>query len=104
MIKYNTLSYLIFAALVMPTICFGPHAFAEVINCEPGSINCSGTSGDDIIKGTDVGDEISGGDGNDKINGFGEHDQLIGGFGDDVLLGGSDNKHDYLEVVLVTIV
>ncbi|WP_343232758.1 calcium-binding protein [Xylella fastidiosa] len=47
-----------------------------------------GTSGNDILKGTDVRDSLFGGDGDDTLYGGGGNDLLLGGDGDDVLDGG----------------
>jgi Ca2+-binding RTX toxin-like protein len=47
-----------------------------------------GTSGDDIIVGTDEGESINGGNGDDRICGKGGVDSLNGGNGDDIIYGG----------------
>jgi Ca2+-binding RTX toxin-like protein len=49
--------------------------------------NLVGTSGDDILNGTDLNSTIIGLEGNDILNGAGGHDSLDGGGGDDVLNG-----------------
>jgi Ca2+-binding RTX toxin-like protein len=48
-----------------------------------------GTSGDDILVGTDQRDTLLGGAGDDLIEGLGGADWLDGGSGDDVVLGGA---------------
>jgi Tol biopolymer transport system component len=52
----------------------------------------TGTSGDDVLKGSAGSDVICGGDGNDTLVGRGSRDVLEGGSGDDTLAGraGSD--------------
>ena len=66
--------------------------------------NINGTSGDDILDGTELADRINGGDGNDTINGGGGNDALLGGNGNDSLYGGEGNDQlsggagdDYME-------
>ena len=54
-----------------------------------------GTSGDDVIDGTEFGDFISGGFGNDTINGLGGPDAIEGGPGDDIIDGGAGE--DFLD-------
>ncbi|QIS25575.1 calcium-binding protein [Xylella fastidiosa subsp. fastidiosa] len=51
-----------------------------------------GTSGNDILKGTDVRDSLLGGDGDDTLYGGGGNDLLLGGAGDDVLDGGEGSN------------
>ncbi|WP_188113791.1 VCBS domain-containing protein [Salinicola halophyticus] len=53
--------------------------------------NSSGTSGADMIIGTESTDELSGGLGNDILVGNGGADTLSGGDGDDHLYGGAGN-------------
>lgn len=50
-----------------------------------------GTSGDDILVGTEGREEIRGGRGNDTISGLGDHDRLRGGRGNDIMDGGDGN-------------
>src|SRR5688572_3481002 len=47
-----------------------------------------GTSGDDVIYGSDEADQIDGGSGNDVICGFGGDDVLDGDSGNDTVVGG----------------
>ncbi|EWG15227.1 hemolysin-type calcium binding domain-containing protein [Xylella fastidiosa Mul-MD] len=51
-----------------------------------------GTSGNDILKGTDVRDSLLGGDGDDTLEGGVGNDTLYGGAGDDVLDGGEGSN------------
>lgn len=53
-----------------------------------GAGNITGTSGDDVIYGSDGPDTIDGGSGNDLICAFGGDDDLSGGSGNDELFGG----------------
>lgn len=48
----------------------------------------TGTSGDDVITGTERRDHIFGGAGNDTLDGHGRSDTLVGGAGVDALTGG----------------
>lgn len=57
--------------------------------------NNEGTTGDDVIVGTEDKDYKYGGAGNDDISGLGEDDTLVGGTGDDYLDGGAGNDHLY---------
>jgi len=97
MVKNKILAYNFIAGFILSVLSLGHSAFADVISCPGDFQDCFGTNGDDLIKGTKLGEQINGGSGDDKINGFGGHDQLLGDAGDDVLLGGNDNEHDYLE-------
>ena len=54
-------------------------------------INGALSDADDLLNGTDIGNDIYGGDGNDTINGLGGDDTLVGGNGDDRLDGGAGN-------------
>ena len=56
----------------------------------PSSRRCvvSGGRGDDVLRGTSVGDLLTGGGGNDTLVGGGGGDYLIGGDGRDILSGG----------------
>ena len=49
------------------------------------------TEGDDVLRGTEIGDLFDGRGGNDRLLGRGGDDTLIGGAGDDVLDGGAGN-------------
>ena len=55
------------------------------------STNDTGTTGNDILTGGNVGASLSGGAGNDSITGGTGHDTLSGGAGDDTLRGGGGN-------------
>lgn len=50
--------------------------------------NVGGTSGDDVLRGTQRLDVISARHGDDQLYGRGGHDQLNGGRGSDLLVGG----------------
>lgn len=50
-----------------------------------------GGSGDDLLVGTDRGEELWGGDGDDTIRGSGGNDMLWGNDGDDLVDGGAGN-------------
>ena len=50
-----------------------------------------GTSGADMLNGTDGSEEIRGGSGNDVINGLGGNDELRGDGGRDTINGGDGN-------------
>ncbi|MBO0614334.1 calcium-binding protein [Thiothrix fructosivorans] len=63
-------------------------------------LTVTGSTGDDVVKGTTGGanynmdtgnDTVNGGDGIDNINGGAGNDTLNGGKGDDILEGGADN-------------
>lgn len=56
-----------------------------------GSGDITGTSGNDVICGSEGPDRISGGGGNDVIYGFGGDDQISGGDGNDRMFGGLGN-------------
>ena len=59
--------------------------------CEPGSAGVNsfaGTSGNDLVFGTDEADTLSGAAGNDALYGEGGDDTLKGGSGQDFLVGG----------------
>lgn len=62
--------------------------FPEVA-CEGRRATIVGTTGDDVITGTDGNDVIVGRDGDDRIDGGGGGDVICGGDGDDTLAGGS---------------
>lgn len=51
--------------------------------------NLLGSSGIDILTGTDYSDSMYGNDGNDRLSGGKGNDYLVGGYGNDVLTGGS---------------
>jgi Ca2+-binding RTX toxin-like protein len=53
----------------------------------------TGTPGNDVILGTELGDVIDGGAGDDVVCGLDGRDTLIGGPGDDRLLGGLDGEY-----------
>ena len=55
----------------------------------------TGTSGDDIIVGTDRGDEINGKGGDDKICGRGGRDDINGGGGDDLIFAGAQRDRAF---------
>ena len=56
-----------------------------------GSTNLEGTSGADVIVGTESGDDIQGHDGNDLICGNGGADNIDGNDGNDTVWGGEGN-------------
>lgn len=73
----------------------GPSSVVEVVTVF-GDARCNsklivGTSGDDQLRGTPLGDAILGTDGDDRIDAGATADCLRGGDGDDVLIGGSGN-------------
>lgn len=49
----------------------------------------SSSSGDDLLVGTECGDDIDGGDGDDNIDARGGNDTVIGGFGNDHIVAGT---------------
>lgn len=51
----------------------------------------NGTSGDDVLVGTDKNDKIYGKSGNDEIRGMGGNDRLEGDSGNDTMFGGEGN-------------
>jgi Ca2+-binding RTX toxin-like protein len=53
-----------------------------------GAIRFDGLGGNDIIRGSELGDTLWGSDGNDTLNGHYGNDSLLGGTGDDSLYGG----------------
>ena len=53
----------------------------------------SGGAGNDLIEGSEAGDQIAAGSGNDSVSGFGGDDLIIGGGGNDSLNGGSGLDH-----------
>lgn len=55
----------------------------------------TGTSGNDILEGTQFTDHLRGFGGNDILRGFGGNDFLIGGDGDDTLTGGDGSDSLY---------
>ncbi len=60
------------------------------ITC-PATGSYAGTTGPDIINGSDTADDIiCGRGGNDTIRGLGGHDQLSGGDDNDIVMGGND--------------
>ena len=73
-----------------------------IIGGAPGSIASfiNGTSGNDVIVGSNNADIISAGDGNDIVCGLGGNDIINGDAGDDILYGGEGN--DILNDVIGT--
>lgn len=55
------------------------------------SVNLSGGSDDDVVRGGVLADTLNGNDGDDVINGYDGNDQLNGGNGNDTLNGGAGN-------------
>ncbi len=55
------------------------------------SVNLSGGSDDDVVRGGVLADTLNGNDGDDVINGYGGNDKLNGGNGNDILNGGAGN-------------
>lgn len=64
-----------------------PAGMADVPVCGGLPATCVGTSGADLILGTDEGDVIVAGDGNDVVHGDAEDDTICGGPGNDSLMG-----------------
>jgi Ca2+-binding RTX toxin-like protein len=62
-------------------------AFASIALAKP----FIGTTGDDVINGTDRRDYIAGRLGNDTLNGFGKRDVIAGGRGNDTINAGDGN-------------
>ena len=60
----------------------------------PDSGKAFGTSGDDVLGGTDMSDDIDGGAGADILFGGSGGDLLKGGAGSDILIGGADGARD----------
>ena len=52
----------------------------------------TGTSGNDVLNGSNYADTLNGGAGNDNLNGGGSDDTLRGGAGDDTLNGGEQRN------------
>lgn len=74
--------------------------YIDTLNFVDGRSTTLGTSGDDVLDGTDDSEIIIGSEGNDEINGLGGDDLLVGnegndtidgGAGEDRIEGGSDN-------------
>ena len=79
----NRLYILLTVMVVMVGALFATHeAFAKVL---------TGTSGDDMLLGTDRDDRLDGRGGDDEIEGDIGNDRLKGGGGDDEMEGGSGN-------------
>jgi Ca2+-binding RTX toxin-like protein len=53
----------------------------------------SPTNTDQVLNGTENGDNLNGGDGNDTLNGYGSGDNLNGNGGNDILNGGTGNDN-----------
>ncbi|VXC50457.1 DUF4214 domain-containing protein [Massilia sp. 9I] len=63
----------------------------SVANVSPTKVIATGTSGPDVIHGSNLADQLSGGEGDDKLYGYAGDDTLDGGFGNDLLDGGDGN-------------
>ena len=59
-----------------------------LLSVSPQNTVLNGSSGDDRIEGTQVGETLNGLDGDDVLLGYGGNDTLNGGEGDDILAGG----------------
>lgn len=57
--------------------------------------NVMGSHGDDLLKGSDLGNTINGGDGGDSITGNGGDDSLYGNAGSDLIYGNAGNDSIY---------
>ncbi len=72
-------------------------AFAQSISC-PGGGRCTGTAGNDTMRGADMvkgkraADVIEGGDGADKVKGGSGRDTVRGGTGNDIVRGGTHGR------------
>lgn len=94
MYKSNILAYLVISALILPIVSISHNAFGDLITCVP-SVRCLGTTDDDTIKGTKVGDAIRGGGGNDKVLGNAGGDEIVTEQDNDKIQGGDGD--DYIE-------
>jgi Ca2+-binding RTX toxin-like protein len=64
--------------------------FADGVKSAWELVSLTGTTGNDLLNGTDIADHINGLAGNDTLNGGAGNDTLSGGAGNDILNGGSD--------------
>ena len=84
----------IIASALSVALVFAAVALADTIRGTQGDdANLTGTTGDDVIVGTDARDTIEGGAGDDTICALGGDDTVRGGAGDDRLFGGLDGVY-----------
>lgn len=78
-----------------PNLIFTAQLSNSLAAAVPGPVKATGTSGADIIEGSNLADNLSGGAGDDILNGYDGDDVLLGGAGNDTLDGG--NGDDVLD-------